>query len=233
MIQIEKLRKTYNANDRDAAILKDVSLSIPKGEVVSIVGTSGSGKTTLLNVIGGLDRDYMGSVKVDGQTLKQLSDAQISRFRNKTIGFVFQSFNLLPHLTCGENIAMPAYFAPGWNNAEITERVNRTLERVGIPKKVDQYPDLLSGGERQRVAIARALFNQPSVLLCDEPTGNLDTKTGNLILDLFMELNQKDKITVVLVTHDLAVSQRANRTIHIVDGEITSVNNAPQPQGEK
>ncbi|MCA9523002.1 MAG: ABC transporter ATP-binding protein [Myxococcales bacterium] len=232
MITIRGLTKVYNPRRPSERVLSDLDLVIPEREVVSIVGTSGSGKSTLLNIIGGLDRHYDGSVSIDGRDIQQMNDTEISQFRNSKIGFVFQDFNLLPHLTCGENIALPAYFRQGLTRSEIDARVRDVLSRVTIPHKLDQYPDLLSGGERQRVAIARALFNHPKILLCDEPTGSLDSKSSQLILDLFLSLNENEGLTIVLVTHDASVSRRADRIVRLEDGRVVTIEaNQRQPVG--
>jgi putative ABC transport system ATP-binding protein len=219
MIELQNLRKVYPSQP-NYPVLKGVSLSVDNGEFLSIVGTSGSGKTTLLNIIGGLDSHFEGSARVDDLELKALSDKDLSHFRNRSVGFVFQSFNLLEHLTCGENVQLPAYFSGTLTKDDMDFRARECLDAVGLIHKYDQKPLNLSGGERQRIAIARALFNKPRVFLCDEPTGALDTKTGERILSLFESLNRDTGITLIIVTHDLEVSQRADRVIRIEDGHI-------------
>ena len=229
MIRLTGIRKSYGQNP----VLRGVDLEIADGEYLSIVGSSGSGKSTLLNIIGGLDRAYEGSAVVAEKDLRTLSDRSISKFRNTTIGFVFQSFHLLTHLTCGQNVALPAYFNPLLTEREIATRTESSLEQVGLLHKRGEFPLHLSGGERQRIAIARALFNKPKVILCDEPTGALDTNTGAQIMDLFESLNRRSKeVTLIVVTHEKAVSQRARRIIRVVDGHIESEirQNGSQPE---
>ena len=216
MITLHGIRKSYGPN----LILRGVDLAIDEGEFISIMGASGSGKSTLLNVIGGLDTDFEGTATIAGHDVKHLSDPAMSAFRNTTIGFVFQSFHLLPHLSCGQNVALPAYFNTRLSESEIDARVADSLGRVGLLHKRREFPLHLSGGERQRIAIARALFNKPKVILCDEPTGALDSKTGTQILELFQELNKAMGVTLVVVTHEHGVSRRADRVIRIEDGRI-------------
>lgn len=221
VVRIRDLHKHYGRGRSQVHVLRGVSLDIAQGDFISIIGTSGSGKTTLLNVIGGLDRNFTGKVEVRGQDLLRLSDRRLSRLRNETMGFVFQAFNLLPHITCEENVMVPAYFSSA-GMLESRERAHRLLEQVGLGEKRGDRPTELSGGQRQRVAIARALFNRPAIILCDEPTGSLDQATGRQILRLFRELNARDHITFVLVTHDEKISQACDRVIRIEDGVILS-----------
>jgi len=219
MIRLQDIYKAYAAGAA-GQVLRKANLNVAAGEFVALLGKSGSGKTTLLNIIGGLDRDFRGQAVVDGRNLKQMQDGELSRFRNRTIAFVFQTFNLLPHLSCAENVAFPAYFGTLVPRKQIAARARDAMLRVGIGHKAGGYPGRLSGGERQRVAIARAIFQQPKILLADEPTGNLDTKSGLQVLDLFMELNKKDGMTVVLVTHDEQLALKADRIVRIADGII-------------
>jgi putative ABC transport system ATP-binding protein len=217
MIEISGLQKRYPGESSD--VLRGISLSIEEGEFVSLMGESGSGKTTILNVLGGLDSAYAGTVRVDGKTLSKLKDSELSRYRNETVGFVFQAFNLLEHLTCGENVQMPAYFSASvWSNEEAQKRAEECLDAVGLKHKIDHPPKLLSGGERQRVAIARALFNRPSLLLCDEPTGALDSETGAQVMETFRKLNQERGVTILVVTHSPEVSLKTRRVIRVSDG---------------
>ncbi len=216
MIALSDIRKTYDSQP----VLRGVSLRVDNGEFLSIMGASGSGKTTLLNVIGGLDRSYEGSALVDGVEIRRMDDRTLSNFRNQSIGYVFQSFHLLPHLSCGQNVALPAYFNQLLNEEQIATRVHKNLNLVGLGHKADELPLRLSGGERQRVAIARALFNQPKIILCDEPTGALDSKTGAQIITLFEELNESMGVTVILVTHSESVSAHTQRVIRIEDGVV-------------
>ncbi|MFT7622833.1 MAG: ABC-type lipoprotein export system ATPase subunit [Myxococcota bacterium] len=227
MIQLTGIRKSYGATQ----VLGGVDLTIEDGEFISIIGASGSGKSTLLNVIGALDRDFEGGSMVAGFDLRKLTDRQISTFRNQTVGFVFQSFHLLNHLTCGQNVALPAYFNARLSEEVIDARVKTSLERVGLLHKRAEFPLHLSGGERQRIAIARALFNEPRIILCDEPTGALDSKTGLQILDLFEELNRTTGVTLIIVTHDSGVSERADRVVKIEDGHI--IDSGVRPKGKK
>ncbi len=219
IIAMEGITKHYGSGAGRQQVLYNVNLNIERSELVSIVGTSGSGKSTLLNIIGGLDRDFEGKVKVENTSYNGLSDRSLSILRNKTIGFIFQSFNLLDHLTCWENVALPSFFdqKPSGN---AKDRAVEVLERLGLGNKVNVTPGNLSGGQKQRVAIARALFNKPKILLCDEPTGNLDTKTGAQIIELFKELNEKDGITLILVTHEDRLSRVAQRVLRLEDGKI-------------
>jgi len=220
MIEIEGLTKYYGKGAGRHTAIKDLSLHIDSGEFVSIVGTSGSGKTTLLNVIGGLDRTWDGSVKVGDYVLANLSDTELSRIRNQQVGYVFQHFNLLDHLTCLENVLLPSYF--GDFDGDPRQRAREVLDRMELGHKVDDRPTALSGGQKQRVAIARALFNRPKLILCDEPTGSLDQITGVKILTLFQDLNESEKITMIMVTHETHISEMANRVIRLEDGEIAS-----------
>jgi putative ABC transport system ATP-binding protein len=219
IVELRQIHKAYEAS-LEGVVLNDADLSIEEGEFVAILGKSGSGKTTLLNIIGGLDRDFRGEAVVAGKRLKSMGDKQLSRFRNETIAFVFQTFNLLPHLSCLENVAYPAYFFSGRSSGSPNKRALEAMERIGIAHKAHSQPGRLSGGERQRVAIARAIFQQPRILLADEPTGNLDSKSGEQILDLFLELNRNDGMTCMLVTHDSEMAKRASRIVRIADGRI-------------
>ncbi len=219
MIKLSGVSKTYGRGKAQNRVLDDLYLQVEPGELVAIVGTSGSGKSTLLNVIGGLDPDFTGEVSVAGEDVGRLSDARLSRFRNEKVGFVFQQFNLLEHLTCGENVAMPSVFARQ-REGDLRQQVLGALERVGMGGEVDQRPASLSGGQKQRVAIARALLNAPPLLLCDEPTGNLDSKIGRQIIELFCALNAEDGCTLIIVTHEARVSGAAHRVIRLEDGRI-------------
>jgi putative ABC transport system ATP-binding protein len=220
VITIRKVSKFYGRGTGRQQVLHKVSIDVQQGELMSIVGTSGSGKSTLLNVIGGLDRDYEGDVTVLDEDYSNLSDNRLSRLRNNRIGFVFQSFNLLNHLTCWENVALPAFF--GKHPGDARKMAQKQLERVGLEDKINIKPGNLSGGQKQRVAIARALFNKPDLLLCDEPTGNLDTRTGQQIIDLFASLNKNMGITLIIVTHEQRVSKVTNRRIQLEDGRIAA-----------
>ena len=218
MIEIDRVTKQF-AGKRDVIALRDVSLAIAKGEMVSIIGPSGSGKSTLLNLVGGLDRPTSGEVKVDGEALSGLSDDQLTRVRRDKIGFIFQFFNLLPTLTCLENVGLPLHLR-GWPRAKVQARATELLTLVQLGHRLNHLPEELSGGERQRVAIARALSIYPPILLADEPTGNLDTHTGEEILGLIRDLHSRLGATVVIVTHDMTVARSCARTIALRDGVI-------------
>jgi len=218
VIELEDITRVYDADEAATKALDGVSLSFPAGAFVTVVGTSGSGKTTLLNVIGGLDTGYTGRVRVDGADLKALDDRGLSAFRNRTVGFVFQHFNLLEHLTARQNVALPAFFAPELI-PDAEQRAAQMLGRVGLADKLDSLPGQLSGGQKQRVAIARALFHRPRLMLCDEPTGSLDTKTGGQIISLFESLNTDDGLTVLVVTHEESLFANASHTVRLEDGK--------------
>jgi putative ABC transport system ATP-binding protein len=218
LIVLRGVSKQFDGK-RKVTALERVDLSIERGELVSIVGPSGSGKSTLLNLIGGLDRPTDGEIEIDGSTLAQLNDDDLTRVRRDKIGFIFQFFNLLPTLSCLENVALPLHLR-GWPRKRIDERTRELLGLVQLGERMDHLPDELSGGERQRVAIARALSVYPPILLADEPTGNLDTSTGLEILKLVRDLHERLGSTVLIVTHDPAVAESCSRTIHIRDGHV-------------
>ena len=220
MIELDGVTKQF-AGKRQITALHDVTLTIPKGELVSIIGPSGSGKSTLLNLIGGLDRPTTGEIKVDGEALGGLSDDHLTRVRRDKIGFIFQFFNLLPTLSCVENVGLPLHLR-GWSRNKVRERATELLTLVQLGHRMQHLPEELSGGERQRVAIARALSIYPPILLADEPTGNLDTQTGAEILSLIRDLHVRLRSTVVIVTHDMKVAESCDRTISLRDGAIVS-----------
>ncbi|MGE0396362.1 MAG: ABC transporter ATP-binding protein [Kofleriaceae bacterium] len=213
------MTKSYGTGTGKTQVLRGVSLDVQKGELLALVGQSGSGKSTLLNIIGGLDTPDAGEVEVLGIDTLKAGDARRANLRNKSIGFVFQAFNLLDHLTCLGNVIIPAAFAHS-KKKEVEERGREVLRRVGLADFALRRPSELSGGQKQRVAIARALFGKPVLLLCDEPTGNLDSETGKEVIDIFRELNAKDEITLVIVTHERRVSSVAKRVIAMKDGQI-------------
>jgi len=224
-IALREVRKRYPGGPE---VLNGASLDVARGEFVAVVGPSGSGKSTLLHVVGGLDADFAGEARVEGQELRALDDRALAHFRNETVGFVFQSFNLLKHLDALENVTLPATFAQeGRPRAQDRERALEALARVGLSGKERRRPDALSGGERQRVAIARALFTRPRLLLADEPTGNLDARTGLDVIELFVQLNARDGVTILVVTHEERVSTAAGRVLHLVEGRL-----APASPGE-
>jgi len=220
MIALHAVSKHFNGK-RQVVALDAIDLLIEKGEMVSIVGPSGSGKSTLLNLIGGLDRPTAGEIRIDGQCVAALSDDQLTRLRRDKIGFIFQFFNLLPSLTCVENVALPLHLK-GLARREIDQRARDLLELVQLGHRFDHLPDELSGGERQRVAIARALAFYPPVLLADEPTGNLDTHTGAEILKLIRDLHEHLHSTILIVTHDHTVAESCPRTITLRDARVVS-----------
>jgi putative ABC transport system ATP-binding protein len=218
MILLDRVSKRFEGRSRVTA-LDGVSLTIARGELVSIIGPSGSGKSTLLNLVGGLDRATSGEVRVDGESLATLSDDALTRVRRDKIGFIFQFFNLLPTLSCLENVGLPLHLR-GWPRRKVSERARELLHLVQLDHRVDHLPEELSGGERQRVAIARALSIYPPILLADEPTGNLDTRTGVEILALICDLHARLGSTVVIVTHDMTVADSCERTIALRDGRL-------------
>jgi len=218
VIDLDGVTKRFEGK-RQVIALDAVSLAIPRGEMVSIVGPSGSGKSTLLNLIGGLDRPTAGEVRIDGAALAGMADDELTRVRRDKIGFIFQFFNLLPTLSCLENVGLPLHLR-GWPRRKVDERSRELLALVGLAHRIDHLPDELSGGERQRVAIARALSVYPPILLADEPTGNLDTRSGDEILGLIRDLHERLGSTVVIVTHDMKVADSCDRTIALRDGRV-------------
>jgi len=218
MIELEHVGRQFTGK-RKVTALDDVNLTIASGEMTSIIGPSGSGKSTLLNIIGGLDHPTAGRIRVDGEDLAGLSDDELTRVRRDKIGFIFQFFNLLPSLSCLENVGLPLHLR-GWARAKVEARARELLKLVQLDTRLDHLPDELSGGERQRVAIARALSIYPPVLLADEPTGNLDTRTGREILALIRDLHDRLGSTVVIVTHDMTVADSCDRTISLRDGHV-------------
>ena len=218
MIQLDRVTKRFEGK-RSVTALDAVSLAIPRGEMISIIGQSGSGKSTLLNLVGGLDRATAGDVRVDGEPLADLSDDRLTQLRRDKVGFIFQFFNLLPTLTCLENVGLPLHLR-GWPRRKVDERARELLGLVQLSDRMTHLPEELSGGQRQRVAIARALSVYPPILLADEPTGNLDSRTGEDILTLIRDLHSRLGATVVIVTHDTHVAQSCERTITLRDGHI-------------
>ena len=219
LIRLEDIRKTYHLGELDVPVLKGVSLTIGRGELVALMGASGSGKSTLMNILGCLDRPSAGRYWLDGQEISSLGPDERAVVRNQKIGFVFQSFNLLPRTSAIENVMMPlSYTAHHLSEKESRKRAAELLHRVGLGDRMDHEPSQLSGGQQQRVAIARSLINHPPLLFADEPTGNLDSHTSEEVLKMFQRLNEEEGITIILVTHDGNVARHANRVIRIRDG---------------
>lgn len=219
MIELKGVTKKYKMGDEIIKALDGVNLKINDGEYVAIVGPSGSGKTTLANIIGGLDSPDSGEVVVDGMNLTQANDSLLSAYRNKKIGFVFQTFNLQPNYTALENVIVPLIFAR-MGVGQRKKRAEDCLESVGLKNRIKHRPTQLSGGERQRVAIARALANNPEIIIADEPTGNLDSQKGSEVISILKELNRQAKITVIIITHDASIAREAKRIINIKDGRV-------------
>lgn len=217
-LEIRDITKSYVMGDNVVHALRNVSLVIEKGEWISIMGPSGSGKSTLMNILGCLDRPTTGKYLLDGAEVEMLNDDQLAEERNKKIGFVFQNFNLLPRMDALNNVALPLIYA-GISKEERLKKAAHALERVGLGERLDHRPNELSGGQRQRVAIARALVNDPTIVLADEPTGNLDSRSGEEIMDIFRELHKQGR-TIVLVTHEPEIAEFAERVVVVRDGEI-------------
>jgi len=217
-VELTGVWKTYDVGEQSVHALRDVSLTLPRGSYTAVMGPSGSGKSTLMNLVGCLDTPTKGRVEVDGQDVTALSERERTRLRGREIGFVFQTFNLMPRLTAAENVALPMVFQ-GVSGSERDSRARDLLRRVGLADRADHRPNELSGGQRQRVAIARALANDPALLLADEPTGNLDTETGRKIMGLFAELHDEGN-TVLLVTHERHIAEHGDRIVHLLDGGV-------------
>lgn len=224
ILDLKNIYKDYIQGKMTVPVLKDVSLSVDYGEYVAIMGPSGSGKTTLMNIIGCLDRPTSGAYLLDGEDVLQYKDKAMSDVRLNSIGFVFQNFNLLPRQSALDNVALPLSYA-GLSKKERHERAAKALGRVGLSDRVDFKPTQLSGGQKQRVAIARAIVNNPKILLADEPTGALDSKSGRAVMELFQRLNDEG-VTIVMITHDSEIAGFAKRRVHIRDGEIFSEHEA-------
>jgi len=222
LIKLEEIHKTYYLGELDVPVLKGVSLEIERGEMVALTGASGSGKSTLMNILGCLDRPTAGRYFLDGHDVSGLSPDGRALVRNRKIGFVFQNFNLLARTSALDNVVMPLNYTAELNDHQARQRAKEVLERVGLADRMDHHPSQLSGGQQQRVAIARSLVNNPPLLLADEPTGNLDSRTSEDILKMFQKLNQEENITIILVTHDHEVAHHAKRQILMRDGLIES-----------
>ncbi|MFL5328837.1 MAG: ABC transporter ATP-binding protein [Gemmataceae bacterium] len=221
LLALDEITKTYHLGEVDVPVLKGISLAIENGEMVALMGASGSGKSTLMNILGCLDRPSSGRYTLDNESIEHLTSDQRARIRNTKIGFVFQNFNLLPRTSALENVMMPLSYTPEeLPEREWIQRATALLHKVGLAERMDHEPSQLSGGQQQRVAIARSLINNPRLLLADEPTGALDSRTSAEILELFRQLNESEGITIILVTHDAEVANHARRTIRIRDGLI-------------
>lgn len=222
IVEVQNVKRVFRLGDVEVQALRGVNLKIEAGDFMSIVGPSGSGKTTLLNLIGALDRPTEGKVIVDGVDISKLNDKELADFRSRKVGFTFQFFNLVSRMTALENVELPMALA-GFPRKRRRERAKKLLEEVGIGHRASHRPTELSGGEQQRVAIARALVNRPSIVLCDEPTGNIDTKTGDELVQLMKRLNKEQGQTFIIVTHDSTVASATNRIAYIHDGVIAGV----------
>jgi putative ABC transport system ATP-binding protein len=218
MIQLKNVTKKYLLGDNPLFALNGITTDIKEGEYVSVIGPSGSGKSTLLHVMGGLESIDNGEIWIDGEPIHQMKESQLARIRKEKIGFIFQQFNLLPTASALENVMMPLLNFR--SSTKVRKKAEDVLERVGLKDRMNHLPSRLSGGEQQRVAIARALITNPKIILADEPTGNLDSENGMKIIQILEELHKEEKVTIVIVTHDLSISSRAQREIRILDGKI-------------
>ncbi len=231
LLELNKVFKTYHLGEMDLPVLKGVTLSVGKGELVALMGASGSGKSTLMNILGCLDHPTSGEYWLDGQEISGASANERAMLRNRLIGFVFQSFNLLARTSALDNVSMPLTYGGKYvHEEEMKARAAEMLRKVGLEDRMDHQPSQLSGGQQQRVAIARSLINRPRLLLADEPTGNLDSRTSEEILQMFRNLNETEGLTVILVTHDPEVAHHAKRVIRIRDGLIESGMSQPQKE---
>jgi putative ABC transport system ATP-binding protein len=217
ILEARNLNKTYSVDHRTIQVLVEISLAIEKGEFVVVAGSSGSGKTTLLTLLSGLDRPTSGQVLIDGQDISAASEEALAPLRNRTIGFVFQSFHLVPSMTAVENIMFPAELA---GDSDADDRARQLLSRVGLTDRADNFPGQLSGGEKQRIALCRALINRPKLLFADEPTGNLDSENGGIVLSQLIDLKTEHGATLVLVTHNPEIARAADRVFTLVDGRL-------------
>jgi putative ABC transport system ATP-binding protein len=218
LIQVQNLKKYYTLGGETVKALDDISFEIKSGEMIAIMGPSGSGKSTLMHILGGLDKPDSGKVIVDDEDIAKLNSRKLADYRNKKIGFVFQTFNLQPHLTATENVELPLIFSK--RSGKRSVNAIEALKKVALGDRLNHKPSELSGGQRQRVSVARSIVNKPKILFADEPTGNLDTKNGRLILDLLKDLNKNEGITLIIVTHDSSVAAECDRILQIKDGKL-------------
>lgn len=217
MIQLQNINKVYRTDTVETLAINDISLNIEKGEFLSVMGPSGCGKSTLLNIMGLLDKPTKGSIRIDGEPTENLGDKQLAQFRNKKLGFVFQSYHLINDLRVTDNVQLPLLYRTS-TAKERTNLASRALEKVGLSNRMKHFPTQLSGGQKQRVAIARAIVGQPEIILADEPTGNLDSAMGSEIMDILLELNRNDGTTIVMVTHDENMAKKTHRLVRLFDG---------------
>lgn len=218
MISLQNIEKVYRTNTVETLALNSISLDVAKGEFLSIMGPSGCGKSTLLNIMGLLDAPSNGSVKISDQTTEKLNDKQLAYFRNQKLGFIFQSYHLINDLPVLDNVELPLLYRTSISAKERKQLATEALEKVGLANRTKHFPNQLSGGQKQRVAIARAIVGRPEIILADEPTGNLDSAMGNEIMDILMQLNQKDGTTIVMVTHDENMAHKTHRLVRLFDG---------------
>ena len=217
MIQLQNIKKVYRTDTVETLAINDITLNINKGEFLSVMGPSGCGKSTLLNIIGLLDKPTDGNIEIDGESTKGLSDKQLAQFRNKKLGFIFQSYHLINDLRVADNVQLPLLYRAS-SGKERAKLAAEALGKVGLSNRMKHFPTQLSGGQKQRVAIARAIVGQPEIILADEPTGNLDSAMGNEIMDILLELNRRDGATIVMVTHDENMAKKTQRLVRLFDG---------------
>ena len=228
VLSCNKIQKIYRDNNRDIEVLSDISLNIMKGERITIMGSSGSGKTTLLQVMGGLDTVTSGSIEIHGESINKANENQKSDIRNRFLGFIYQFHHLLHEFTAQENVAMPLLIRGKEKESSMIESAS-ILDRVGLSKRLDHRPSQMSGGERQRAAVARALITKPSLILADEPTGNLDRGNGNQVMDLMLNIQKEIQSSIVIVTHDLSIAKTADRILELRDGLLINFENQKEP----